>query len=152
MAKINKVSVCPFILEIILLSSFTINIEKSTPYFHLHTPNIHHLHHFCRFQNLNLFVSNIDFKVTEGELKNIFAPHGEVKSVIILKDMDDQKPKGYGFVLMGSTLEGEQAIQHLNQLKVKNRPISVQEARPKPSDESEKKERTLRPRRKRIIR
>jgi RNA recognition motif-containing protein len=96
---------------------------------------------------MNLFVSNIDYKITEDELRAIFEQYGEVKSIKILKDMTDQKPKGYGFVLMGSNYEGQKAIMRLNKRKVNERPLSVQEARPKPGEEPEKKERVLRPRR-----
>ncbi|MGB0850227.1 MAG: RNA recognition motif domain-containing protein [Bacteroidia bacterium] len=99
---------------------------------------------------MNLFVSNIDYKVTEEELRALFEQYGEVKSVKILKDMEDQRPKGYGFVLMGSSYEGQKAIIRLNRRKVNDRPLSVQEARPKPGAEPEKKERKLRPRRKKI--
>ncbi|PCJ64970.1 MAG: RNA-binding protein [Bacteroidetes bacterium] len=99
---------------------------------------------------MNLFVSNIDYKITEDELRALFEEYGEVKSVKILKDMEDQKPKGYGFVLMGSNYEGQKAIIRLNKRKINDRQLSVQEARPKPGEEPEKKERVMRPRRKRI--
>ena len=98
---------------------------------------------------MNLFVSNIDYKITEEELQALFEQYGEVKSVKILNDMDDQKPKGYGFVLMSSNYEGQKAILRLNNKKINDRSLSVQEARPKPGEEPEKKERTLRPRRNR---
>ena len=98
---------------------------------------------------MNLFVSNIDFKVTQEELRELFEHYGEVKSLIILKDMETQKPKGYGFVLMGSSYEGQKAILRLNRRKLNNRPLSVQEARPKPGEEPVKKERKLRSRKKR---
>ena len=98
---------------------------------------------------MNLFVSNIDYKITEEELRALFEEYGEVKSVKILKDMEDQRPKGYGFVLMGSSYEGQKAVMRLNKRKINDRPLSVQEARPKPGEEPEKKERKLRPRRKR---
>jgi len=98
---------------------------------------------------MNLFVSNIDYKITEEELSALFEQYGEVKSVKILKDMDDQKPKGFGFVLMSSSYEGQKAILRLNKRKINDRSLSVQEARPKPGEEPEKKERVLRPRRNR---
>ena len=98
---------------------------------------------------MNLFVSNIDYKVTPEELRELFEQYGEVKSLIILKDMETQKPKGYGFVLMGSSYEGQKAILRLNRRKLNNRPLSVQEARPKPGEEPVQKERKLRSRRKR---
>ncbi len=98
---------------------------------------------------MNLFVSNIDYKITEEELSALFEQYGEVKSVKILKDMDDQKPKGFGFVLMSSSYEGQKAILRLNKRKINDRSLSVEEARPKPGEEPEKKERVLRPRRNR---
>ncbi len=100
---------------------------------------------------MNLFVSNIDYKVTEEELKALFAEYGEVKSVKILIDLETKKPKGYGFVLMSSSYEGQKAIIRLNRRKVNNRPLSVQEARPKPGEEPGKPVRKLRPRRKKIV-
>ena len=53
-------------------------------------------------------------------------------------------------MLMSSNYEGQKAILSLNNKKINDRSLSVQEARPKPGEEPEKKERTLRPRRKRM--
>lgn len=105
---------------------------------------------------MNLFVSNIDYTITEEKLREIFAEYGTVKSCIILKDLKTQKPKGYGFVLMSSSYEGQKAIIRLNRRKFNDRPLSVVEARPRPTKPGEqpaeeKKERKLRPRRKRIV-
>ena len=49
---------------------------------------------------------------TEDKLKELLAQYGEVESVIILKDKKDQRPKGYGFVMMGSTYKGQKVIYH----------------------------------------
>ncbi|KAI6125140.1 hypothetical protein EDD16DRAFT_1560270 [Pisolithus croceorrhizus] len=43
-----------------------------------------------------VFVGNLAFDITEGELESFFGPH-EIKSVKIIKDRDD-KPKGFGYV------------------------------------------------------
>jgi RNA recognition motif-containing protein len=51
---------------------------------------------------MNLFVSNIDFKIDENELKSIFEKFGNVKSLKILTDPESGKSLGYGFVKMGS--------------------------------------------------
>ena len=99
---------------------------------------------------MNLFVSNIDYKTTEEELRAMFAEYGDVKSVKILIDLETKRPKGYGFVLMGGSYEGQKAILRLNRRKINGRPLSVQEARPKPGEEP-KKERKLRPRKKKIV-
>jgi len=100
---------------------------------------------------MNLFVSNIDYRFSEDELRALFEKYGEVKSLIILKDMKTQKPKGYGFVLMSSDYEGQKCILRLNRRKLNERPLSVQEARPKPGEEPVKNERKLRPRKKKLV-
>lgn len=77
---------------------------------------------------MNLFVSNIDFKIDENELKSILEKFGKVKSLKILTDPDSAK----GFVKMGSEYEGQKAIIRLNNKLFRKRKLSVQEARPKP--------------------
>ena len=94
---------------------------------------------------MNLFVSNIDYKISEDMLRAYFEEYGEVVSVKILIDLESKKPKGYGFVLMGSDYAGQKAILRLNRRKINGRPLSVQEARPRPGGE-DKPKRTLRPR------
>lgn len=97
---------------------------------------------------MNLFVSNIDYKITEEELKELFGKYGEVKSVKILMDLETKRPKGYGFVLMADSYSGQKAIIRLNRRKINGRPLSVVEARPRPGEEPEPKKRKLRPRKK----
>ena len=76
---------------------------------------------------MNLFVSNIDFKIDENELKSIFEKFGKVKSLKILTDPDSAKSLGYGFVKMGSEYEGQKAIIRLNNKLFRKRKLSVQE-------------------------
>ena len=81
---------------------------------------------------MNLFVSNIDYAITEDELNEMFSEYGEVKSVKILIDLQTRKSKGYGFVLMADQDGAIAAIQNINTRQINGRPISVQIARPKP--------------------
>lgn len=81
---------------------------------------------------MNLFVSNIDFKIDENELKSIFEKFGNVKSLKILTDPESGKSLGYGFVKMGSEYEGQKAVIRLNSKLFRKRKLSIQEARPKP--------------------
>ena len=80
---------------------------------------------------MNLFISNIDYKIDENELKSIFEKFGKVKSIKILVDSESNKSLGYGFVKMGSEYEGHKAIIRLNNKLFGKRKLSVQEARPK---------------------
>ena len=57
-----------------------------------------------------LYVGNLSYKASEGEVRSLFAKHGKVKSVHLIKDKFTRKPKGYAFVEM-STEDGAKALQ-----------------------------------------
>jgi cold-inducible RNA-binding protein len=61
-----------------------------------------------------LHVDNLDTATTEGELRDLFAPHGEVVEVHVSVDLASGRTRGFGFVTM-ATLEGAQlAVQALS--------------------------------------
>lgn len=51
-------------------------------------------------ETMNIFVGNIDFKLTEDERRITFQAYGNVESARIVNDRDTDHPKGYGFVEM----------------------------------------------------
>jgi cold-inducible RNA-binding protein len=80
----------------------------------------------------NLFVGNLPFSATEEALRETFAPFGEVQQVKIMTDRDTGKSRGFGFVEMAQDEEAEKAIAALNGKNFQGRPLTVNEARPKP--------------------
>jgi len=80
---------------------------------------------------MNIFVSNISFKVREQALNELFAQYGEVASVRIIKDKETRRSKGYGFVEMLNDHEGNAAITALNGTNHYERNIVVAEAKGK---------------------
>jgi RNA recognition motif-containing protein len=48
----------------------------------------------------NIFVGNLKYDVTEDEVREVFAQHGEIQSVAIIKDRQTGQSKGFGFVEM----------------------------------------------------
>ncbi len=80
---------------------------------------------------MNIFVSNISFKVREQALKELFAEYGEVSNVRIIKDKETRRSKGYGFVEMPNDTEGNAAINALNGTSHYERTIVVAEAKGK---------------------
>lgn len=80
---------------------------------------------------MKLYVGNLSYEVTEGDLKQAFEPAGQVDSVSIINDKYTGRSKGFGFVEMPSNDEGKAAIQTLNGKELKGRAIKVNEARPK---------------------
>lgn len=79
----------------------------------------------------NIFVGNLSFSTVEDELRQLFAPYGQVDRVSILTDRETGRSRGFAFVEMTNNEEGEKAIAGLNGTQVGGRTINVNEARPK---------------------
>lgn len=77
-----------------------------------------------------IFVGNLSWEATEGELKDLFAGEGEVTSVKIITDKFTSQPKGFAFVEMASDADARKAIEALNGTMLKDRALTVNEARP----------------------
>lgn len=80
---------------------------------------------------LNIYVSNLPYRLSNEELRDIFAAYGEVSRVKIVKDKDTNRSKGFGFVEMPNDDEGKRAISELNDKDVDGRALRVNEARPR---------------------
>ena len=80
---------------------------------------------------MNIFVANIERKVTDEQLQELFAQHGEIASLKLIKDRDTGVSKGYAFVEMPNDDEAQKAIDALNQFELEGRALAVNEARPK---------------------
>ena len=76
-------------------------------------------------------MSNLNFKMTEEQLKSEFEKFGDVSSTKIIKDRDSGKSKGFGFVEMPDAEDANAAIKELNGLTIDGREIVVNEARPR---------------------
>jgi RNA recognition motif-containing protein len=80
---------------------------------------------------MNIYVSNLSFNVQDEDLKDFFAPYGEVTSAKVITDRETGKSRGFGFVEMSDEAASKKAIAELNGATVENRTISVSEAKPK---------------------
>lgn len=79
-----------------------------------------------------LFVGNLPFEMGETELKELFGTKGTVDSVMVMRDNDTGRSRGFAFVEMGSDGDAQKAIADLNAYSVGGRNLTVNEARPKP--------------------
>ncbi len=79
-----------------------------------------------------LYVGNLAYSIGDGELQRLFAAHGSVTSAQVIMDRDTGRSKGFGFVEMGSDQEAQAAVAAMNGAEVEGRPLTVNEARPKP--------------------
>lgn len=80
---------------------------------------------------MNIYVGNLDYKVSEDELQKLFEEYGTVSSSKIITDKFSGRSKGFGFIEMDDESEAKEAIGNLNGTVVGNREITVNEARPR---------------------
>ncbi len=80
---------------------------------------------------MNIYIGNLDYGVTEDDLREAFGEFGEVSSANIISDKFTGRSKGFGFVEMPSDAEANQAIDALNDTDLNGRSIKVNQARPR---------------------
>jgi len=80
---------------------------------------------------MKIYVGNLAYEVTEDELAAEFGVYGKVESVAIPSDKFSGRPKGFAFVEMAAKTEAEAAIAGLNGKSLKERTLTVNEARPR---------------------
>ncbi len=80
---------------------------------------------------MNIFVANLNFKVTNDSLKQLFETYGEVSSAKVVMDKTTGRSKGFGFVEMPNDSEGKTAVAQLNNQDAFGRPLVVKEALPR---------------------
>ena len=81
---------------------------------------------------MNLFVGNMSFQTTEGELRALFEPFGEITRIHIVTDRETGRARGFAFVEMANDEEAAKAIGALNGRDLNGRALKVNEARPRP--------------------
>ena len=71
-----------------------------------------------------LYVGNLPYKANESHVKELFAKHGEVFAVRLMKDKRTGKRRGFGFVVMAAA-DAEPAIEALNEKDYMQRTLKV---------------------------
>ena len=85
---------------------------------------------------MNIYVSNLSFNVHDEDLREFFAPFGEVSSAKIINDRATGRSRGFGFVEMSDEAAAKNAIKSLDGGSVEGRTIRVVEAKPKDDSSS----------------
>lgn len=80
---------------------------------------------------MKVFVGNLSDETTEDNLRQAFKSFGQVGSVIIVRDVVTGKSRGFGFVIMPSINEAQDAIEKINGMDLKGQKINAEKARTK---------------------
>lgn len=83
---------------------------------------------------MNIFVGNLNYSITEDDLREIFEEYGELSSVKLITDKFTGRSKGFGFVEMSDDTEANKAIEELNGADVEGRTMVVNESIEKKRD------------------
>jgi RNA recognition motif-containing protein len=80
-------------------------------------------------EQMNIYVGNLSYEVTEEDLKGAFDAFGQVDTVKVIKDEYSGRSKGFGFVEMQDNASAQSAIDGLDGKELKGRAIKVNMAR-----------------------
>jgi len=81
-----------------------------------------------------LYVGNLPFSAEESSVRELFSQNDRtVQEVKLITDRDTGRPRGFGFVEMGSSEDADSAIQELNGYSMDGRALTVNEARERSS-------------------
>jgi cold-inducible RNA-binding protein len=79
---------------------------------------------------MKLYVGNLSYNTAESDIEQLFAQHGDIASVSIIRDRATGQSRGFGFVEMSDSTQGQAAMQKLDQFEFEGRRLTVNEAKP----------------------
>ena len=80
---------------------------------------------------MNIYISNLSYSINDGDLKELFEEYGEISSAKVIMDRETSRSRGFGFVEMPDDVQGQKAIDELNQAEYDGKVINVTVARPR---------------------
>ena len=80
---------------------------------------------------MSIYVGNLSYEVTEGDLSQVFAEYGTVKRIQLPTDRETGRPRGFGFVEMSTDAEEAAAIEALDGAEWMGRDLKVNKAKPR---------------------
>lgn len=80
---------------------------------------------------MSIYVGNLSYDVTEDDLREVFAEYGTVSRVNLPTDRETGRPRGFGFVEMGTDAEETAAIEALDGAEWMGRDMKVNKAKPR---------------------
>jgi RNA recognition motif-containing protein len=82
---------------------------------------------------MDIYVGNLPYTATEGDVSDLFAAYGPVERVKIITDRETGQSKGFAFVTLGDQSQLNAAVEALNDYDFNGRPLRVNASEPKES-------------------
>jgi RNA recognition motif-containing protein len=80
---------------------------------------------------MDIYVGNLPYTATEGDVSGLFAAFGPVERVKIITDRETGQSKGFAFVTLGDQSQLNAAIEALNDYDYNGRALRVNASEPK---------------------
>ena len=78
---------------------------------------------------MSMYIGNLNYRVKERDLEEVFANYGNIISIKIAKDHETGKSRGFGFVEMENPMSEYRVIKAMNGAELMGRQMIVREAR-----------------------
>ncbi|XP_073403298.1 cold-inducible RNA-binding protein B-like isoform X2 [Dendrobates tinctorius] len=75
-----------------------------------------------------LFIGGLSFDTDEQNLEQVFSKYGQISEVVVVKDRETKRSRGFGFVTFESPDDAKDAMQAMNGKSVDGRQIRVDQA------------------------
>ncbi|MBN3309722.1 cold-inducible RNA-binding protein B isoform X2 [Amia ocellicauda] len=75
-----------------------------------------------------LFVGGLSFDTNEQSLEEVFSKYGNVSEVVVVKDRETQRSRGFGFITFENPEDAKDAMMAMNSKSIDGRVIRVDQA------------------------
>ncbi|KAM8966173.1 RNA-binding motif protein, X chromosome-like isoform 2-T2 [Sarcophilus harrisii] len=82
-----------------------------------------------------LFIGGLNLETNEKGLESVFGKYGRIVEVLLMKDRETNKSRGFAFITFESPVDAKDAARHMNGKSLDGKSIKVEQAT-KPSFES----------------
>ncbi|XP_034507328.1 cold-inducible RNA-binding protein A-like [Ambystoma mexicanum] len=75
-----------------------------------------------------IFVGGLSFETTENDLEKEFCKYGKISEIVVIKDRETQRSRGFGFVTYGNCDDANDALKGMDGKTLDGRQIRVDQA------------------------
>jgi len=72
-----------------------------------------------------LYIGSLNFNLTEEDVREVFAPHGQIDFIDLHKDPETGRSKGFGYVQFRRADDAKRALSKTSNLEIAGRPVKV---------------------------
>lgn len=83
---------------------------------------------------LKLYIGNLPYQVETSNLKECFEKFGEIVDVVVIKDRESGRSRGFGFVTYATESSAIAALQAMNGEVIQGRPLRIKYAEPRKAE------------------